>query len=141
MSIEANKNLVRRLWYEEFWDKRNTDLASDLFTPDYALHMAGVPGTVDREGIKQLVHAFGAAFRFTHAVEEMVAEGDTVAARWSVRGTHQGEFQGMAPTGKPIHVTGITIHHCADGRIHESWVMFDSMTLLHQLGAVPATGT
>jgi len=136
MSIEVNKDLVRRLWYQEFWDNRNTDLAGDLFTPDYVLHMAGIPGTVDREGIKQLPHVFGDAFGLTHAVDEIVAEGSTVAARWTVRGIHEGEFQGIAPTRKQVEISGITIHHLTDGKIRESWVIFDSMTLLQQLGVV-----
>lgn len=81
MSTEANKDLVRRLWYEQFWDKWNTDIADDLFSPNYVLHMAGIPEPVDRDGIKQLVRAFGAAFHFTHAVEEMAAEGNTARKR------------------------------------------------------------
>lgn len=82
---------------------------------------------------------FAAAFNFTHAIDEVVAEDNTVAARWTARGIHRGEFQGIAPSGKAIEVSGITIHHVIDGKIRESWVVFDSMTLLQQLGAVPGS--
>ena len=67
----------------------------------------------------------------------MVAEGNTVAARWSVRGTHRGDFQGIAPTGKQVNVSGTTVHHMVNGKIVETWLTFDTMDLLQQLGAVP----
>lgn len=138
VSTEANKDLVHRLWYEELWGKWNTGIADDLFTPNYILHLAGSPDPVARDGTKHVVSMFGAAFPdLTHTVEEMVAEGNTVAARWTIRGTHQGEFQGMAPTGKQVQVTGITIHHLTEGRITESWLVFDTLTVLQQLGAIP----
>jgi predicted ester cyclase len=67
----------------------------------------------------------------------MIAEGNVVAARWTVRGTHRGDFQGIAPTAKPVRLSGTTVHHMSDGKIVETWLTFDSMELLRQLGAVP----
>jgi len=141
MSIEVHKDLVRRLWYQQFWDEGRTDLAEELFIPEYKLHISGAPGPVDREAIKGLVGFFRAAFGFTHAVHEIVGENNTVAARWTVSGIHTGEFQGVAPTGNPVRVSGLTIYPFVGGKIQESWVVFDSMTLLQQIGAVPASSS
>ena len=69
-------------------------------------------------------------------VDEVIAEGDTVAARWTVRGTHRGDFQGIAASGRGVTLSGITVHHLKDGRIRETWLSFDNMELLQQLGAV-----
>jgi steroid delta-isomerase-like uncharacterized protein len=73
-----------------------------------------------------------------HTVDEVIAEGDTVAARWTVHGTHQGEFQGIPASGTQISLSGNTVHHLKDGKLRETWVAFDSVELLQQIGAVPA---
>jgi len=139
MSVEVNKDLVHRLWYGELWGKWNTGIADDLFSPGYLLHVTGSPQPVSRDVTKQLVSMFHAAFSdMTHTVEEMIAEGDTVAARWTVRGTHDGDFQGLAPTGKSVQQTGLTVHHLMNGRIVESWLVFDSASFLGQLAATPS---
>jgi predicted ester cyclase len=72
-----------------------------------------------------------------HTMDEVIAEGDAVVARWTVHSTHRGEFQGNAPTNKPVRMSGITVHHISNGRIAETWLVFDTMALLQQLGAVP----
>jgi steroid delta-isomerase-like uncharacterized protein len=133
-----NKEIVRRKWYEQLWDSWNVDTADELFTSDYRLHLPGNPAPMNREATKQIVTMFGAAFPdLQHTVDELIAEGNVVAARWTVRGTHRGNFQGIAPTGKPVRLSGTTVHHMSDGRIVETWLTFDSMELLQQLGAVP----
>ena len=138
MSTSDNKNIVRRQWFEDFWDNGNIDAANDLFTSDYALHLSGSPAPIDRDGAKEVVKMFNATFPdLKHEVNELIGEGDTIVARWTVRGTHQGEFQGIAPTGKQIVLPGTTVHHMADGKIAETWLTFDNLDLLQQLGAVP----
>ena len=88
---------------------------------------------------KEDTNMFGRAFPdLKHAVDEMIAEGSAVAARWTVRGTHQGEFQGIAPTGKAVRLSGSTLHHITDGKIRETWLIFDSLDLLRQIGALPS---
>ena len=69
-------------------------------------------------------------------IEDEFADGDRVVIRWRSSGTHLGEFQGIAPTGRKITVTGITISRYADGQIAESWVGFDTQDLMRQLGVV-----
>jgi predicted ester cyclase len=73
-------------------------------------------------------------------VEDLVAEGDKVAARVTVRGTHRGAFLGLAPTGKAVTQTGIDIVRVAGGKAVERWGSFDELGLLQQLGALPAPG-
>lgn len=81
---------------------------------------------------------FSASFPdLKHTVDEIIAEGDTVAARWTVRGTHRGEFQGIPASGKQVNLSGITVHHLKDGKIRETWLSFDNMEVLQQIGAVP----
>jgi steroid delta-isomerase-like uncharacterized protein len=138
MPTTTNKEVVLQKWYQELWDKWNLAVADDLFTQDYRLHLSGVPAPVDRATAKQIVAMFGAAFPdMRHTVDEMIAEGSTVAARWTVEGTHRGDFQGIAATGRPVKLSGTTVHHMADGKITETWLTVDNLDLLQQLGAIP----
>ncbi|HEY6410245.1 MAG TPA: ester cyclase, partial [Ktedonobacteraceae bacterium] len=73
-------------------------------------------------------------------IEDLVAEGDKVVTRWTWRGTNQGEFQGMPPTGKEVAGSGISIHRIAEVKIAEAWVNFDTLGMLQQLGMIPAMG-
>jgi steroid delta-isomerase-like uncharacterized protein len=133
-----NKDIVLRYWYQELWDNRNIAAADDLLTDDYRLHAPGVPVPLDRETTKQVVAMYGTSFPdLKHTVDEVIAEGDTVAARWTVRGTHRGEFQGIPASGKHVTLSGNTVHRLKDGKLRETCLSFDSMELLQQLGAVP----
>ena len=135
-------DVVLRLWYQELWDNWNTAVADDLLTDDYRLHAPGVPVALDGETTKQVVRMYGNSFPdLKHTVDEVIADGDNVAVRWTVRGTHRGEFQGIAATGNSITLSGITVHHVADLRLRETWLVYDNMELLQQIGAVPAVAT
>jgi steroid delta-isomerase-like uncharacterized protein len=134
-----NKDVVLRLWYQELWDNWNIGVADDLLTDDYRLHAPGVPVPLDRATTKQVVAMYGTSFPdLKHTVDEVIAEGDTLAVRWTVRGTHRGEFQSIPASGKSIKLSGITMHHLVDARVRETWLVYDNMELLQQLGAVPA---
>lgn len=142
MTTTDNKEIVLRQWYQQLWDSWNVAVADELFTDDYQLHMSGFPAALNREATKQAVVMFSQSFPdLRHTVDEMVAEGSTVAARWRVRGTHRGEFQGLAPTGKTVSLSGITVHHMAGGRIAETWLSVDNLEMLQQLGALPQTSS
>ena len=79
-----------------------------------------------------------AAFPDLHStVEYLIAEGDMVVSRFTMRGTHQGEFIGIPPTGKQVKVTGMVIHRFADGKIVEYWVKWDVLGMMQQLGVIP----
>jgi predicted ester cyclase len=114
MSIEENKAFVQR-YVEEPWNKGNVDVLDELCGPGF--HLEGLGGV---EAFKAAILGFRQSFPDLHfTVEEMIAEGDKVAYRWTARGTHQGEYEGIAPTGKPITSTGITIIRIVDGKVLE----------------------
>jgi steroid delta-isomerase-like uncharacterized protein/deazaflavin-dependent oxidoreductase (nitroreductase family) len=138
MSTEENKALVRR-FYEE--GVHNPALFDELLAPTYILHFPGSPPIAGIEQAKQLMVAYTSAFpdlRLT--TEDMVAEGDKVAIRNTWRGTHQGTFQGLPPTGKYVTFTGSDIFRFAGGKIAEQWADLDALGLMQQLGGIPAMG-
>jgi predicted SnoaL-like aldol condensation-catalyzing enzyme len=106
MSAE-NKAVVRRL-FEDFWNNRKHPLADEIFAASYVHHDPDTPDIgKGPEGQKKIFDLYTTAFpdsRFT--IEQMIAEGDAVATRWIVRGTHKGDLLGNAPTGKQITLTG-----------------------------------
>jgi steroid delta-isomerase-like uncharacterized protein len=135
MSIGENKALVRR-FVEEFWNKGNTATADELMTPDAEIHMP-TGETLDLEGLKGFNVAFRAAFPDWHSTfEELVAEGDRVAERWTGRGTHRGELWGIPPTGKRVEGPGSVFYRISGGKIVEFRGQFDMMGLTQQLGVI-----
>lgn len=139
MSTEENKALVRR-GYEEGLNQKNLAVFDELGAPDFVLHNASMT-TQGREAYKQFVSMYFAAFPDVHfIVEDLIAEGDNVVARHTFRGTHQGDLMGIAPTGKQVTVTGMTITRFANGRVVEQWLSFDALGMLQQLGVIPAPG-
>ena len=76
----------------------------------------------------------------TVTVEDLVAEGNKVAARWIWGGTHRGDMMGIPPTNKQVAATGTSIHRVAEGKIVESWFNFDALGMMQQLGVVPTPG-
>ncbi len=138
MSTEQNKQLVLR-WKEEIWNRRNVGAIDESFAPDYVGHIAGVPGPVrGRAGLKQLVAGYLAAFDIHDTPEFLVAEGDMVVIHDTYRFKHTGEFQGIAATGKEATLTGTDIYRVADGKFVEQWVEADMLSLMQQLGLLPA---
>ena len=135
MPIEENKALVRR-FVEEFWNQGNTAIADELMAPDAEIHMP-TGETLDLEGLKGFNVAFRASFPDWHSTfEELVAEGDRVAERWTGRGTHRGELWGIPPTGKRVEALGSVFYRIAGGRIVEFRGQFDMMGLMQQLGVI-----
>jgi steroid delta-isomerase-like uncharacterized protein len=135
MSTETNKATVRRFYAEYI-----PAVVDELFTPDYMHHDASLPPEMQRgrEAYKQLTQGFLAAFPdITNTVEDQVAEGDKVVSRVTVRGTQHGELMGMPPSGKAATFPLISIHRFADGKIAECWIVFDTLGMLQQLGAIP----
>jgi steroid delta-isomerase-like uncharacterized protein len=135
---EANKNVVRRL-FEEFWNKGNLSVADELFAPNYTHHDPSTPDFgLGPESEKKRAALYRTAFpdvRLT--IESLIAEGETVMARWSCRGTHKGDLSGIAPTGKPFTISGVSIARLANGKMAEGWVNWDALGLMQQLGVVP----
>jgi steroid delta-isomerase-like uncharacterized protein len=135
---EGNKNLVRRL-FEEVWNKGNLQVTDDLLTPNYAHHDSSTPDLGrGPEGEKKRATLYRTAFPDLQlTVEDIIAEGETVVARWSCRGTHKGDLNGIAPTGKRVNITGISIARFTNGKMSEGFVNWDALSLMQQLGVVP----
>jgi steroid delta-isomerase-like uncharacterized protein len=133
-----NKAILRQL-YEEVWNKRRLELVDDLVSPSHALHDPNVTGSaVGPEAYKRQVTRFIAAFpdlRFT--IEDMFCEKEKLAVTWTISGTHKGEFMGVPATDKKVSVEGITISHLSDGKIMDSYISWDALGLLQQLGVTP----
>jgi steroid delta-isomerase-like uncharacterized protein len=140
MSTEENKAIVRRL-YETFNRAVSTgdmSLLDQVLSADAVDHNPNPGQAPGLEGVKQVFGQFGAAFPdFTLIVEDMIAEGDKVVSRLTVRATHKGDFQGIPATGKMVTQTGIDILRIAGGKVVERWGEFDNLGLLQQLGVVP----
>jgi steroid delta-isomerase-like uncharacterized protein len=133
----ANKKLVQR-YFTEMLNEGRVAVADEILAAD--AQFTNPPTAVtSREDLKKVVTGLRAAFPdFRFEVAEVVAEGDTVAARWTLTGTHRGPLQGFEATGKTIRVTGMDFFHFKDGRIRQVWVNMDVLGMLQQLGALPA---
>lgn len=139
MSSETNKTIARR-FFEEVFGNGKLNVLDEIIATN---HMNSGPGTlpglpVGPDGSKQLVTVYRNAFpdlRFT--VDEQIVEGDKVVTRWTARGTHKGELVGVPATGKSSTVTGIAVDRIADGKITESWGIFDQFGMMQQLGVIP----
>ena len=138
---DSNKNIVRRL-FDEIWNKGHQQVADELFAVNYTHHDSSTPD-VGRgpDGEKKRVTLYRNAFpdlRFN--VEDLIAEGESVTARWSCRGTHKAELNGIAPTGKQITISGISVVRFSSGKMVEGWVNWDALGMMQQLGVVQELG-
>jgi steroid delta-isomerase-like uncharacterized protein len=141
MSTEQNKTNFKRL-YEEVFNQGNLAVAEELIGPNVVEHQQQPGITPDAAGpelVKQIARFFRAAFPDLQiTVNDLIAEGDRVAARVTISGTHQGEMMGISPTGKRVEVSSIDIIRFEDGKAAEHWGETDIMSMMQQLGVVPA---
>ena len=134
---QENKQLVYR-WFEEVWNKGRVDAIDEMFDENGIAHGLSDDPANPIKGPTQF-RPFHTVFREAFpnmeiVIEDMVAEGDKVAARCSVRAKHEGEFLGKAATQSPVEFTGIAIVRIANGKIVEAWNNFDFQTLHKQVG-------
>jgi predicted ester cyclase len=140
MSTETNKTCIQYN-FEEGVNKQNLNAVDECFAPDYIGHLPGFPPLHGSEAQKQVRAAFFGAFPdLQTTVDLLVAEGDKVAVRNTWSGTHQGEFQGIPPTGKRVTFTTMDIYRMVDGKIAEHWAELDAMGMMQQLGVIPSPG-
>lgn len=137
---EANKALIRR-WFEEVWDKGRAEAIDEMFAEDCANHGlvddAGNPTILGPASFKAFHQNFRSAFpNITVTVEDVLAEGDKIAARCIVRGSHTGSGLGFAATDKAVEIEGIVIARIKDGKFVETWNNFDFLKMYRQLGAI-----
>ena len=132
-SSEDNKAVVRACFEEA--SKGNFGALSQIVTPDYVLHPEEVRGP---DGLQAMVEQYRSALSGLRVrIDQQFTEGDYVATRYTINGTHDGDLMGTPPTGRDVEFTGLTISRCENGRIVEEWEITDTISLLGQVGALP----
>jgi hypothetical protein len=137
MTTETNVAAVRRFW--EGFNAHNLDIWDTVCSTGFVNHDPGLPTPdADLPILKQTIAGLLAAFPDIQSSEDdLIAAGDRVVVRRTMRGTHQGAFMGVAPTGKAVTFTGIWLARLSEGKLAEQWVGFDALGLLRQMGAIP----
>ena len=135
----ADNAAAYRRWFDEGCSRGNVDLADQLYSPDYVSHSVGPELPPTLEGLKLFIRALRQGLPDLQCpVDEVVAEGDRVAGRFSLRGTHSGILFGIPATGKPVEVGVMVIARFdAAGKWIEDWNSWDQLGMLQQLGVIP----
>jgi steroid delta-isomerase-like uncharacterized protein len=137
MSVEENKAVVRR-YYNEVVNGKKWDLVDELLAPDFEGFKERLGNKTSREQIKQtLAYLRKSSPDHVQTVEDLIAEGDKVSARWTIEGTHQGDYLGVPGSGKRFRISGIEIFGLRDGQIVEHWFSGDVYGFMQQVGAIP----
>jgi steroid delta-isomerase-like uncharacterized protein len=134
MSVEEENKAVARRVIDEVFNNKNMSVLSELVSPNYVYHhpLGEYKGP---EGLREIISAYHNAFPDVHAtIDEMVAEGNTVACRISIQGTFKGEMIGMTPTGRQLNLVEGVFIHFEDGKEVEAFPFSDGMTFFQQLG-------
>ena len=136
MSTDENKAVIRKMFTA--MDAHDLDLIEqDLIDPGYHLHFDSMP-EMDKAGAVLFFRAFVSGFPdISHTIEEMIAEGDRVGCRLTVRGTNTAEFMGMPATNRSIEINSINVLRLKDGRIVDHQVNSDGIGMMRQLGLIP----
>jgi steroid delta-isomerase-like uncharacterized protein len=136
---EENKQLAQR-WFEEVWNQGLENSIDELLAEDgiaFGLAESGTP-VHGPEQIKPFVRNLRDAFPDLHiTIEDLVAEGDKIAVRFSATGSHKGHGLGFSPTGRPMKATGMTILQIANGKLRRGWNNWDQLGMMQQLGVAP----
>lgn len=138
---EANTELIDRIW-EEAIEKGEMAVVEDGLASDYVLHTPAAPEPIrGPDGFKQYKRTLREAFPdISVVVEDRVVGEDAVVDRYRMSGTHEGEFNGIAPTGTEVEFTGIIVHYVEDGKVAENVAEFDIFGIMQQLGVVEPPG-
>lgn len=133
---EDNKTLYSRMT-EKVWNNGGKAV-EEFYAPDVLIHSAapGLPTGID--GVRATISMIrGGISGFELGIQFMLADGDKVAAHWTMTGTHSGELMGVPATGKPIDFHGMSVVRIEDGKVAEIWGVSDGLGLMQQLGAFP----
>lgn len=138
-SSPAERNKAAKRRYIEAFNRRDLAAFGDLFAPEYVLHATGYPEIHGPEELRKAVAAsLDALSDVRLTADEMVAEGDRVATRWTIRARHTGPFMGVAATGRELTFSGTLVDRFVDGKVVEGWETIDMLGLMRQLGTIPA---
>ena len=135
MDTEQNKSIYRA-FIQRVFNEGRLDALDEFLAPSYVIRDTPPETPPGAEGVKSVVSMFRGAFPDLEiTLDDLMAEGDRVAARSTLRGTHRGPLFGLAPTGRSVTMTSLTMVRIVDGRLVESWVKNDTASLMSQLGA------
>jgi len=138
-SVAEDAKAVVRRYYQDLWNAWKFDAAADLIAPDISFRGSLGIAVEGRAAFLDYVRTVRTAFPdFHNSIEELISEGDKVAARLTYSGTHQGVLFGIAPTGRRVTYSGVAIFRISDGKIVEGWVLGDLASLMQQLQAPAA---
>lgn len=136
-TAEQNKAFIQRVT-EEFYNQGKIELAEQFYASTYVHHDPASPQVRDRDGLKEALRAFRAGCPDLQiTTDALFAEGDTVTKRWTYHATHTGDLSGLPPTGRRITMSGLELFRLAGGKIVESWLAYDNLSLMQQLGIIP----
>ena len=141
MSPEDNKTIVRRS-FEELFNRQNVAVVDELMSGDFIHHGPGTRVLRGSDFLDQIrSRIIFLAFPDLHfTIEDMIAEGEKVVTRWTIRGTHRGEFMRLPPTGHQVTWSGINITRVVGGKMVEDWVEQDTPGLMQQLAGALQSG-
>jgi steroid delta-isomerase-like uncharacterized protein len=130
---EQNKDIVKRYWNGK-WNERRPEILDELQTSDVVYHGTSMQMN-NLEEYKQVYSSFLSAFHDTKiTIDEIIAEGDKVMTRVTLRFVHKGELEGIPPTGNAVTMSAFTVFRLVDGKIAEEWEIFDELGMMMQLG-------
>ncbi|NOT59126.1 MAG: SnoaL-like domain-containing protein [Acidobacteria bacterium] len=137
----AGRNIaIARRVIEEGWNQNKFDVIDECYSPDAVLNDPNA-APEERQGIagrKSALRRYKTAFPDLHfTISDITASGEMVYYHWTATGTHQGELNGIPPTGKNITVTGTSSDRIVNGKIVEDWAAWDTLGMLQQLGVIP----
>jgi predicted ester cyclase len=140
-SPEEAKEIIRR-WNNEGWSGGQYDLAYEIISPEMKVHGAGGQAVgMGPDGLIDLIKTWRTAFPDGRMeIDDLIVEGDLVGIRNTWSGTHQAEFYGVPPSGKPVAVTSVGLDRVRDGKVTEGWGELDMVGMMQQMGALPIVG-
>ena len=137
MPLDNNKALSRR-WFEEVWNKKRDDAIEEMLAPGGVVHGLSESGEdlPGPDAFRRFYRQFRSGFPDVRVtVDQVIAEGDMTALRFTAYGTHTGDGLGIKATGRPIRVSGMCMVRWKDGKIVEGWNEFDAASLMRQITA------
>lgn len=138
MTINEIKGLIRD-YTDVVWNGHSVEAMDKYYSPVYAHHDVSAPNVQTLNDYKQWAASLLSGLSgFQVAIDDLVAEPGKAVKRWTATGLHNNAFAGIAPTGKKVRFSGVSVYRLENDRIAESWYIYDMFGLLQQLGALPS---
>jgi steroid delta-isomerase-like uncharacterized protein len=142
LATMTEREALARRFFEDGFNEGRIDALDEVMSDDLQLHDPSLQSDLrGPAAAREVIETYRGAFPDVHmTIDDVVEQRDRVVIRWTARGTHTGELNGLAPTDRAVEVTGITIQRIAGNRVAEAWSNWDTLGLLQQIGASPAPG-